>query len=272
MGMGSLLLLGLLGLGLLVAVVAAGLRVVQEYKRLVVFRLGKFHAVKGPGLVWICPGLDRIVEVDIRTLTVDVPKQNIVTKDNVSIGVDAVVYYRVTDPMKAVVAVEDFIEATNLLAQSALRDVIGESTLDEVLTQREMLNRRLTEIVDRATDPWGVKVSDVKIKDVTLPEELVRAMAAQAEAERRKRARILLAEGELEASRKMAEAAETYDRRPTALRLRELQTLVDVAREGSLVVLSSTEALAALPLVAARRAEAPPERNPKTDKEDQGGS
>lgn len=219
-------------------IIGSSIKMVYEYERAVIFRLGRLLGAKGPGLFFRIPIIDRFVKVDLRVVTIDVPKQRIVTKDNVTVDVDAVIYYRVMDPVKAVTAVENYVYATSLLGQTVLRDVIGQSELDELLTKREDLNKRLTQILDVLTDPWGIKVTAVSIKDVSLPESMLRAMAKQAEAERERRSRIIIAEGELQASRIMAEAAKAYQEQPIALRLRELQTLIDIAREKNLVIIA----------------------------------
>ena len=232
----------ILGIAFLVIIVliiiGSSIKMVYEYERAVIFRLGRLLGAKGPGLFFRIPIVDRFVKVDLRVVTIDVPKQRIVTKDNVTVDVDAVIYYRVMDPVKAVTAVENYIYATSLLGQTVLRDVIGQSELDELLTRREELNKRLTQILDVLTDPWGIKVTAVSIKDVSLPESMLRAMAKQAEAERERRSRIIIAEGELQASKIMAEAAKAYQEQPIALRLRELQTLIDIAREKNLVIIA----------------------------------
>jgi len=219
---------------------AASLKVVREYERAVIFRLGRLLGAKGPGLFFIVPGVDKFFKVDLRVTAVDVPKQRVITKDNVSVDVDAVVYYRVFDPIKAVTVVENYNYACQLLSQTTLRDVLGQVELDDLLTKREELNKRLQSIIDAATDPWGIKVTAVTIKDVSLPESMLRAMAKQAEAERERRGRVIVAEGELQAAKIMAEAAEKYREQPIALRLRELQTLYDIARERNLIVVAPT--------------------------------
>ncbi|RLI32524.1 slipin family protein [Candidatus Bathyarchaeota archaeon] len=219
---------------------SSSLRIVKEYERAVIFRLGRLLGAKGPGLFFRIPIVDVFRVVDLRVITFDVPKQRIITKDNVTVDVDAVVYYRVFDPIKAVIAVENYIYATNLLSQTTLRDVIGQVELDDLLTKREELGKRLTEIIDAATDPWGIKVVQVAIKDVSLPIEMQRAIAKQAEAERERRSRIIMAEGEYQAATKMAQAAKMYQDNPMGLRLRELQTLTEIARERNMIVVTST--------------------------------
>ncbi len=224
---------------IILAILASAIKIVKEYERAVIFRLGRLLGAKGPGLFIVIPFVDTFRKVDLRVLTFDVPKQRIVTKDNVTVDVDAVVYYRVFDPIKAVVEVENFVIATNLLAQTTLRDVLGQVELDDLLTRREELNKRLQEIIDAATDPWGIKVTAVAIKDVTIPESMQRAMAKQAEAERERRSRVIMAEGEYQAAAKMAEAARLYQENPLALKLREYQMLNEIAREKNLIVVTS---------------------------------
>ena len=208
----------------------------MEYQRIVIFRLGRLVGIKGPGLVFIVPIIDRVVKLDLRTRIIDVQKQRIITKDNVTVDVDAVVYFRVTDSQKAIVEVQQYEVATGLLAQTTLRDILGTQSLDELLAKRDELNKSLQTILDIGTDPWGIKVSAVTIRDVGLPEQMLRAIAKQAEAEREKRSRVIIAEGEFEAAQKMSDAAKIYEKTPTALRLRELQTLAEIAREKNLIV------------------------------------
>ncbi|MEM1545072.1 MAG: slipin family protein [Candidatus Methanomethylicia archaeon] len=221
-------------------ILASSIRVVKEYERAIVFRLGRLVGAKGPGLIFRIPIVDSLRIIDLRTVTFDVPRQRIITRDNITIEVDAVAYYRVADPVRAVVTIKDYIMATNLLGQSMLRDLLGQFELDEILARREELGKKLTELLDIATDPWGIKVMSVTIKDIVLPEVMLRAIAKQAEAERERRSRIILAEGELQAAKKMAEAAEMYAETPIALRLRELQTLAEIAREKNLIVVTPT--------------------------------
>ena len=192
--------------------------------------------IKGPGLVFVVPIIDKIIKLDLRTRVINVPKQRVITEDNVTVDVDAVVYFRITDPQKAVVEVQQYDIATSLLAQTTLRDLLGQQDLDELLSKREELNKRLQILIDQGTEPWGIKISAVTIRDVALPEKMLRTIAKQAEAEREKRSRIIIAEGEFQASKKMSEAAEFYQKTPTALRLRELQTLAEIAREKNLIV------------------------------------
>jgi regulator of protease activity HflC (stomatin/prohibitin superfamily) len=208
------------------------LNVLREYERGVVFRIGRLlEDAKGPGLIWVLWPIDRIVRVSLRTITMDVPTQDVITEDNVTVKVNAVVYFRVVDPARAIVEVENFLYATSQLAQTTLRSVLGEVALDDLLSKREKLNQRLQEILDQHTDPWGIKVSLVEIKGVDLPENMQRAMARQAEAEREKRAKLIHAQGELDAAQKLADAAKTIATQPVALQLRYLQTLTEIGVE-----------------------------------------
>ena len=214
------------------------IKIVREYERVVIFRLGRFSGVKGPGIFFIIPIIDRVILLDLRVFTIDVAKQVVITKDNVSVEVDAVIYYRVVEPERAVIQVENYKLATSLLAQTTLRDVLGQIELDDLLSKRDELNKKLQEILDRHTDPWGIKVAAVTLRDVALPESMRRAIAKQAESEREKRSRIILADGEFQASKTMTDAARLYEEVPAALKLRELQTLVDIAREKTLIVVT----------------------------------
>jgi regulator of protease activity HflC (stomatin/prohibitin superfamily) len=218
-------------------IVPMAVKIVQEYERGVIFRLGRLIGAKGPGFFLIIPFFDRMVKVDLRTVTMDVPPQDVITKDNVTVKVNAVVYFRVVDPESSVVKVLDHIRATSLISQTTLRNVLGQSELDELLSQREALNIKLQQIIDEQTDPWGVKVSIVEIKDVELPETMRRSMAAQAEAERERRAKIIHAEGELQASEKLAQAGAIISREPTTLQLRYLQTLTEIASEKNSTII-----------------------------------
>jgi regulator of protease activity HflC (stomatin/prohibitin superfamily) len=208
-------------------------RILREYERGVIFRLGKLHRLgaKGPGLVLLIPFVDRLVRMDLRVVTIDVPRQEIMTRDNVPATVDAVVYFRVVDPVAAVIKVENFLKATSLIAQTTLRSVLGQAPLDDLLSQREALNLKLQEIIDRQTEPWGIKVSAVEVRDVALPDTMKRAMAKQAEAERERRAKIVNAEGEFQAAEKMVQAAEMISAQPIALQLRFLQTMREISSE-----------------------------------------
>ena len=227
-------------IALLVAfiILSQAIKIVREYERVVIFRLGRFSGVKGPGIFFIIPIIDRVMQIDLRVFTIDVAKQVVITKDNVSVEVDAVIYYRVVDPSRAIIQVENYKQATSLLSQTTLRDVLGQIELDDLLSKRDELNKRLQEILDRHTDPWGIKVTAVTLRDVSLPESMRRAIAKQAESEREKRSRIILADGEFQASKTMTDAARLYEEVPAALKLRELQTLVDIAREKTLIVVT----------------------------------
>jgi len=216
---------------------AASLRIVPEYERAVIFRLGRVIGAKGPGLFILIPIIDKMVRVDLRTVTLDVPTQDIITKDNVSVSVDAVVYFRVVDPVRAIVEVKDYFYATSQIAQTTLRSVCGAVELDELLSEREKLNLQLQEIIDRQTDPWGVKVVAVELKRIDLPEELRRAMARQAEAERERRAKIITAEAEYQAAQKLADAAQILASQPLALQLRYLETIQNVVSKPGNTVL-----------------------------------
>lgn len=224
----------------LVVLVAASIRVVNEYERLVVFKLGRLQGVKGPGVVFVVPGIFSVQKVDLRTITYDARRIAVVTKDNVRCDIDSFVYYRVVDSVKAVCEVENYIVATQNLAKTALRDVLSSVELDDLLTKTEELAKQIQMKLDEMTEAWGVKVSAVVISDVVLPAELQRALAKQAEAERERRARIIVAEGEYLAAEKMVEAAKLYAQYPISLRLRELQTLTEIAREKNLIVITST--------------------------------
>ena len=214
---------------LIVGLLAASLRILREYERGVVFMLGRFWKVKGPGLVIIIPGIQQMVRVDLRTMVFDVPSQDVISRDNVSVKVNAVVYFRVIDPAKSILQVEDYMTATSQLAQTTLRAVLGKHELDEMLAERERLNSDIQQLLDAQTDAWGIKVSNVEIKHVDIDESMVRAIAKQAEAERERRAKIIQAEGELQASEKLLAAAEILAGRPQAMQLRYLQTLANIA-------------------------------------------
>ena len=211
----------------------SSVRILKEYERGVIFRLGRLVASKGPGLILLVPIIDKMQKVDLRVITHDVPPQDVITRDNVSVKVNAVVYFKVFDPNKAIVEVEDYLYATSQLAQTTLRSVIGEVELDELLAERDRINERIQVILDEATDPWGIKVSRVEVKHVDLPQEMQRAMARQAEAERERRAKVITAEGEFQAAEKITQAAEIIARHPQALQLRYLQTLVEIATENN---------------------------------------
>ncbi len=220
-----------LGMILIVPLFPLAVKIVPEYQRGVIFRLGRLVGSRGPGLFLIIPIVERMVIVDLRIVTMDVPRQDVITRDNVTVKVDAVVYFRVTNPDDAVVKVMDYVRATSLVAQTTLRSVLGQSELDELLIKRDQVNQQLQKIIDEATEPWGVKVSIVEVRDIGLPPEMVRAMAKQAEAERERRAKIIHAEGEFQAAAKLAEAGKIMAATPTTLQLRYLQTLTEIATE-----------------------------------------
>jgi regulator of protease activity HflC (stomatin/prohibitin superfamily) len=217
-------------------VLLAAIKIVKEYERGVVFRLGRLVGPRGPGLILLIPFIERMVKVDLRTITMDVPAQEVITRDNVTVRVNAVSYFRVIDPSSAVTNVTDYIRATSQIAQTTLRSILGQSSLDELLSEREKINAELQRIIDEQTEPWGVKVSIVEVKDVELPQSMQRAMARQAEAEREKRAKIIHAEGEFQASRQLAEAAAVISREPIALQLRYLQTLGEIGVEKNTTI------------------------------------
>lgn len=217
--------------------VASAVRVLKEYERGVIFRLGRMIGYKGPGLIILIPMIDRMVKVSLRTVAMDVPPQDVITKDNVSVKVNAVVYFRVIDASKAIVEVQDYLYATSQLAQTTLRSILGQFELDELLSTRDKINEELQVILDKHTDPWGIKISLVEVKHIDLPEEMKRVIARQAEAERERRAKIIHAEGEFQASEQLARAAAVLGKEPTAIQLRFLQTLVEVAAENNSTML-----------------------------------
>lgn len=219
------------GVTFLIILLASAIRILREYERGVIFRLGRLIGAKGPGLIILIPIVDRMVKVSLRTYVMDVPPQDVITKDNVSLKVNAVVYFRVMQAEKAIVEVERFLDATSQVSQTTLRSVLGQSQLDELLAEREKINQKLQKIIDHQTEPWGIKVSNVEVKHVDLPLEMQRAMAKQAEAERERRAKVIHAEGEFQASQKLSNAAEIISENPMALQLRFLQTLAEVASE-----------------------------------------
>ena len=222
---------------IITSLVGAAVKVVQEYERGVIFRLGRLVGARGPGLFFIIPFIDRMVKIDLRTVTLDIPSQEAITKDNVTVRVNAVAYFRVTDPEAAVVKVENYMLATMQIAQTTMRSVLGQSELDELLSNREEINQRLQEIIDEQTAPWGIKVSIVEVKDVELPQEMKRAMARQAEAERDKRAKVIHAEGEFLAAQQLSEAANIISSAPSALQLRYLQTLGDISSDQTRTII-----------------------------------
>ena len=211
----------------------SAIKVLREYERGVIFRLGRVIGAKGPGLIFLIPIIDKMVKVPLRTVTMDVPPQDVITRDNVTVKVNAVIYFRVLDPNRAVLEVENYLYATSQIAQTTLRSTLGESDLDELLSQREKINKELQQVIDKHTEPWGIKVSTVEVKNVDLPQEMQRAIARQAEAERERRAKVINAEGELQASHKLLEAAVVIAKQPIALQLRYLQTLSEIATENN---------------------------------------
>lgn len=219
----------------LIFILASAIRILNEYERGVVFRLGRVlpSGVRGPGLILLIPVLDKMVKVSLRTVVMDVPPQDVITQDNVSIKVNAVVYFRVIDPQKAIIEVENYLVATSQLSQTTLRSVLGQSELDDILSQREKINQRLQQIIDSQTEPWGVKVTHVEVKQIDLPQEMQRAMAKQAEAERERRSKVISAEGEFQASQRLSDAAKILSEQPSALTLRYLQTLREIASENN---------------------------------------
>ena len=220
-----------------VIIIANAIRILREYERGVIFRLGRLVGVKGPGIIFLIPLVDKMVKVSLRTVVMDVPPQDVITKDNVSVKVSAVIYFRVLQPDKAIVEVENFLFATSQLSQTTLRSILGQSELDELLAGREKINAELAKIIDLQTEPWGIKISNVEVKHIDLPVEMQRAMAKQAEAERERRAKVIHAEGELQASKKLSEAAEVIQVHPMAMQLRYLQTLTEIASENSSTVI-----------------------------------
>ena len=220
-----------------IVVLANSIRIVREYDRLVVFRLGRLIGERGPGLVLLIPIVDRAVKVGLRTVTMDVPPQDIITKDNVSVKVNAVIYFRVVGAQAAVIEVENYLYATSLIAQTTLRSILGQAELDELLSEREKLNQALQQVIDRQTEPWGIKVSTVEVKNVDLPQDMQRAIARQAEAERERRAKVINAEGEYQAAARLAEAAAVIGREPVAIQLRYLQTLAEIAKENNSTII-----------------------------------
>jgi regulator of protease activity HflC (stomatin/prohibitin superfamily) len=216
-----------------VIIIANSVKILREYERGVVFRLGRMVGVRGPGIIWLWPFIERMVKVSLRTVVMDVPPQDIITQDNVSLKVNAVVYFRVMQPEKAIVEVENYLFATSQLSQTTLRSVLGQSELDDLLSQRDKINQKLQQIIDSHTEPWGVKVSNVEVKQIDLPQEMQRAMAKQAEAERERRSKVIAAEGEFQASQRLSDAAKVLSEQPSALTLRYLQTLREIATENN---------------------------------------
>lgn len=228
MGTPAIVFITIIGL-----IILSGIRILYEYERGVIFRLGRLSGTKGPGFKWIIPGIDKMMKISLRVITMDVPPQDVITKDNVSVKVNAVVYFRVVEPERAIVQVENYLYATSQLAQTTLRSVLGQVELDELLAERETLNLKLQDVLDKQTDVWGIKVTLVEVKYVDLPQEMQRAMARQAEAERERRAKVIAAEGEYQASTKLSEASSILSQNPMALQLRYLQTMMEMSSEKS---------------------------------------
>ena len=220
-----------------IIVVGAAIRVLREYERAVVFRLGRLIGIKGPGLILLIPFVDRMVRVSLRTVTMDVPPQDVITRDNVSVKINAVIYFRVVDASRAIVEVENYLYATSQIAQTTLRAIAGQAELDQILAEREQINKGLQQVIDQQTEPWGVKVTVVEVKNVDLPADMQRAIARQAEAERERRAKVINAEGEFQASTRLAEAAAIIQQQPAAIQLRYLQTLAEIATENNSVTI-----------------------------------
>src|SRR5512139_3103481 len=214
---------------IVVAAIISGIKILKEYERGVVFRLGRMVGARGPGMIYVIPGIEKMVKMDLRTVTMDIPPQDVITRDNVSVKVNAVLYFRVLEPTRAVIEVENYLFATSQLAQTTLRSTCGQGELDELLAEREKINARIQAILDAQTEPWGIKVALVELKNIDLPETMQRAMARQAEAERERRAKVIAAEGEFQAAQRIADAAAIIETHPTAIQLRFLQTLVEVA-------------------------------------------
>jgi len=223
--------------GIIVLFILSGIKIINEYERGIVFRLGRIIDPKGPGIRWIIPLVDKFQKISLRIITMDVPSQDVITRDNVSVKVNAVVYFKVIDPVKAIIQVENYLYATSQLAQTTLRSILGMVELDELLSDREKLNLQLQEVLDKQTDPWGIKVTLVEVKYVDLPQEMQRAMAKQAEAERDRRAKVISAEGEFQASTKLSDASDILSRNPMALQLRYLQQMNEIASEKSTVII-----------------------------------
>ncbi len=230
-------MVGIYVIATIIALVASGLKIMKEYERAVVFRLGRLVAYRGPGIAYVIPGIEKMIRIDLRTITMDVPTQDVITRDNVSVKVNAGLYFRVLDPSKAVVEVENYLYATSQLAQTTLRSVCGQAELDELLADRDRINHKIQNILDEQTDPWGIKVVSVEVKHIDLPQEMQRAMARQAEAERDRRAKVINAEGEFQASARLSDAARTMADHPIAVQLRFLQTLGELASEHSSTVI-----------------------------------
>jgi regulator of protease activity HflC (stomatin/prohibitin superfamily) len=234
-------------------ILASAIKILREYERGVIFRLGRCVGAKGPGLILLIPIVDKMVKVPLRTVAMDVPPQDVITRDNVTVKVNAVIYFRVLDPTKSILEVENYLYATSQISQTTLRSTLGESDLDELLSQREKINQELQRVIDKHTEPWGIKVSTVEVKNVDLPQEMQRAIARQAEAERERRAKVINAEGELQASKKLTEAAGVIATQPLAMQLRYLQTLAEIATENNSTTLFPVPIDLFEPLIRARQ-------------------
>jgi regulator of protease activity HflC (stomatin/prohibitin superfamily) len=234
-------------------ILASAIKILREYERGVIFRLGRCVGAKGPGLILLIPIVDKMVKVPLRTVAMDVPPQDVITRDNVTVKVNAVIYFRVLDPTKSILEVENYLYATSQISQTTLRSTLGESDLDELLSQREKINQELQRVIDKHTEPWGIKVSTVEVKNVDLPQEMQRAIARQAEAERERRAKVINAEGELQASKKLSEAAAVIATQPLAMQLRYLQTLAEIATENNSTTLFPVPIDLFEPLIRARQ-------------------
>jgi len=227
----------IIGIIFLIIILSNAIRILREYERGVIFRLGRLIATKGPGIIFLIPIVDRMVKVSLRTVVLDVPAQDIITRDNVSVKVSAVVYFRVIDSSRAIVEVENYLFATSQLSQTTLRSILGQSELDDLLSERDIINKKLQEVIDSQTEPWGIKVTAVEVKNVDLPQEMQRAIARQAEAERERRAKVIAAEGEFQASKRLAEAANVMSQNPMTLQLRYLQTLIEIGTEKNSTII-----------------------------------
>jgi regulator of protease activity HflC (stomatin/prohibitin superfamily) len=248
---------------LAIIILPAMIKIVQEWERGVIFRLGKYDRTRGPGLVFIIPGLERMVKADLRVITMEVPPQEVITRDNVTIKVNAVIYFRIISPENAIIKVLDYVRATSQIAQTTLRSILGQSELDELLAHREKINAQLQTIIDEQTEPWGIKVSTVEIKDVELPQTMQRAMAKQAEAEREKRAKIIHAEGEFQAAQQLYNAANVISQNPAAMQLRYMQTLTEIAVEKSSTILFPVPIDTLAPFLKGFGAPTPPDQGKK---------
>jgi regulator of protease activity HflC (stomatin/prohibitin superfamily) len=255
-------MIGIYVVAVVIALLLGGIKIMREYERAVVLRLGRIVAQRGPGVIYVIPGLERMLRIDMRTITMDVPSQDVITRDNVSVKVNAVLYFRVVDPNKAVIEVENYLYATSQLAQTTLRSVCGQAELDQLLSERDEVNQKIQTILDEQTDPWGIKVVSVEVKHIDLPQEMQRAMARQAEAERERRAKVISAEGEFQASARLAEAAGRLAVEPIAMQLRFLQTLREIATEHTSTVVIPVPIDLLTPLLEAAQRKQEADRRP----------